>query len=223
MSDIFREVDDDIRRDQMKKLWDRFGPFVIGAAVLIVLATAGFRGWEYWQTRQAENAGDRFIAAIEAANAGEHEQAVAALEDLASDGSGAYPVLARFRLATEKASAGDNAGAIGEYDAVADDRSVSSEIRSIARLRAAFILVDTSTAAELMERIGDLAETGNPWRHTARELLGMASWRNGDFEAARGYFEQVSVDQETPNDLRQRSQVMLGLINARIGQPADSG
>ena len=45
MSDIFREVDEDIRRDQIKKLWDRFGPYVLGLALLIVLGTAGYRGW----------------------------------------------------------------------------------------------------------------------------------------------------------------------------------
>ncbi|MHA1549238.1 MAG: tetratricopeptide repeat protein [Alphaproteobacteria bacterium] len=223
MSDIFREVDEDIRRDQLKKIWDRFGPYIIGAAVAIVLATAGFRGWEYWQTRQAENSGDRFVAAIEEAQAGNHDAAIAALEQMASKSSGAYPVLARFRLATERASLGDTTGAIGEYDAVATDRSVSSEIRNIARLRAAIMLVDSSTAEQLLERIGELAATGNPWRHTARELLGMAAWRNGDFEAARGYFDEISVDQETPNETRQRSQILLGLITARIGPPADGG
>ncbi len=220
MSDIFREVDDDIRRDQLKKLWDRIGPFVIGGAVLIVLATAGYRGLEWWQTRQAELSGDRFIAAIEASDAGNREDAIAQLESLAADGSGAYPVLARFRLAAEKAQGGDTTGAVSEYDAIAADGGVASEMRNMARLRAALLLVDTSSVAEVEDRVGDLAATGNPWRHTARELIGMAAWRDGDYEAARGYFNDINVDQEAPNDLRQRSQIMLELIDAKIGAAA---
>jgi hypothetical protein len=80
MSDIFKEVDEDLRREQVRKLWDRYGPYVIGLAILIVVATAGYRGWEYWQERQAQATGDRFLAALALANKGEHEPAVAALK-----------------------------------------------------------------------------------------------------------------------------------------------
>ncbi len=220
MSDIFKEVDEDIRRDQYKKLWDRFGPYVIGGAVLIVAATAGFRGWEYWQDQRAEASGDRFIAAIEAAEAGSHEDALTRLQEIVETGSGDYPVLARFRIATELAAAGDEAGAISQYDAVAASSGVADEVKNIARLRAAFILVDTSSTAELQDRIGDLAATGNPWRHTARELIGLSAWRSGQYKLARDFFTDITVDQETPNDLRQRGNVMLSLIRARIGEPA---
>ena len=224
MTDIFKEVDEDIRRDQYKKLWDRFGPYLIGAAVLIVAATAGFRGWEYWQEQRAQASGDRFLAAIEAAAAGDHDQAMSLLQEVAENGSGDYPMLARFRIATERVASGDSNGAIDEYDAIAESSGIPDEVRNIARLRAAFIMVDTSTTDELRTRIGDLAETGNPWRHTARELIGLSAWRSGEYEVARGFFNDIAVDQETPNDLRQRSEVMLSLIRARVGDPnAPSG
>ena len=221
MSDIFKEVDEDLRRDQYKKLWNRFGPFVIGGAVLIVAATAGFRGWEYWQDQRAQASGDRFITAIEAAEAGNHDEALTRLQEIVETGSGDYPVLARFRIATEKSANGDEAGAISEYDAIAASSGVADEVRNIARLRAAFILVDTSTTDELQARIGDLAATGNPWRHTARELIGLSAWRSGQYELARSFFSDISVDQETPNDLRQRGNIMLALIKARIGEPVE--
>src|SRR5688572_23023181 len=67
MSDVFKEVDEDLRREQLKSIWDRFGIYIIGAAVLIVVATGGYRLWEYWQDRKAEQEGDRFIEAMAAA------------------------------------------------------------------------------------------------------------------------------------------------------------
>jgi hypothetical protein len=221
MSDIFREVDEDIRRDQLKKLWDRIAPYVIGAAILIVAATAGYRGWEYWQARQAEASGDRFIAAVQLSDDGKFDEAIAALEALAADGSGGYPSLARFRIATEKARSGDTAGAVAEFDIIAGSNA-SEEMRAMARLRAALLLLDTSTPAELEVRLRDLAATGSPWRHTAREILGLSAWRHGDVAAAKTYFDEIAADQEAPQGLRQRVALMLTLVDERLGGTVDA-
>lgn len=220
MTDIFREVDEDIRRERYKRLWDRFGPYVIALAVLIVVATAGWRLWEYWQERQAQATGDRFVAALALADEGNHAAAEEALNAIAGDGSGSYPLLARFRAASEKASAGDSEGAVAEFDAVAQSTGTPALLRDLARLRAAFILIETVTVADLEERIGDLAAVGNPWRHSAREVLALAAWRNGDTATARKYFEEIIADQEKPADLESRAQFMLALIRGRAGDPA---
>ena len=222
MTDIFREVDEDIRRDQAKKLWDRFGPYVIGVAILIVVATAGYRGWVYWQERQAQATGDRFLAALDLATQGKHDEAMIALQAVAANGSGQYPVLAGFRLAAEKAATGDTQGAIAEYDAIATRGNTSDEVKALARLRAGLLLVDTASLADMESRVGDLAGTGIVWRHSARELLGLAAWRAGDYDTARKYFDEINADQEAPPDLRQRSQVMLALITSRVGAPPDA-
>jgi hypothetical protein len=219
MTDIFKEVDEDIRREQLHKLWDRFGPYVLGLAVLIVAVTAGYRGWVYWQDRQAQASGDRFLNAVQLAADGKHDDAIKALQALTTDGHGAYPTLARFRIAGEEADAGDTKGAVSEFDSIAADNSAPAEIRSMARLRAALLLVDTSTVADLQQRIGDMAATGNQWRAVAREILGLAAWRTGDLATARQYYTDIGSDVDAPNEAHQRAALMLGLINAKLGQP----
>jgi len=220
MSDIFREVDEDLRREQYKRLWDRYGSYVIGLAILIVVATAGYRGWEYWQSRQAQASGDKFVTALRLADEGKHDEAIAALDALIAGGSGGYPALASFRLAGEKAAAGDDAGAVAAYEAIAARRDAPILVGDLARLRAAMILADDASVADLDARIGDLAATGNPWRHSARELLGLAAWRVGDLAASRKYFDEIVADQEAPQSVRSRAQFMLGLITARDGVAA---
>src|SRR4029079_17960726 len=111
MTDIFTEVDEDLRRERAKKLWERYGVYVIGAAVAIVIVVAGYKIWEAWQARIAAESGDRFVAALKLAGEGKHDQAIAALTDIAKDGSTGDPVLANFRIAAEKAAAGDDKGA----------------------------------------------------------------------------------------------------------------
>lgn len=221
MSDIFREVDEDLRREQFKRLWERFGAYVIGLAVLIVVAVGGYKAWEWWERSQAAATGDRFLAALELSEAGKHQEAIAAFDALAADGSGDYPMLAIFRSAGEKAVAGDKDGAVAAYEAIAQRSGVPPLVADLARIRAAILLADAQAPQELETRIGDLAGTGNPWRQTAREILGMAAYRTNDFAAARKYFDEIVNDQESGQGVRQRAQLMLGLIESREGpQPA---
>lgn len=216
MSDIFKEVDEDIRREQMRRIWDRLAPFVIGGAVLIVAITAGFRGWEYWQERQAQASGDRFLAALQLSDDGRFDESIAALEALVADGSGGYPILARFRVASEKSAAGDTAGALAEFDAIASGNA-PAEVRALARLRAALLMVDDAQLADMEALVGDLASTGNPWRHTAREILALTAWRSGDNTAAKRYVDSITQDQEAPQDVRQRVAILDAIIEARLG------
>jgi hypothetical protein len=221
MSDIFREVDEDLRREQMKRLWDRYGTYILGTAVLIVVVVAGYKLWEYWQERQAAATGDRFVAALKLADDGKHADALAAFAAIAKDGSGGYPILAGFRLAAEKAANGDEKGAVAEYDAISARSGTPALVRDMARLRAALLLVDTASVADLTTRIGDLAGTGNAWRHSAREILGLAAWRSEDLPTARKYYEEIAGDKESPQDLQSRAKLLLSVIDARIGAPPE--
>ena len=215
MSDIFREVDEDIRNARLRKVWDRVAPYALGAAVLLVLAVAAFRGWEYFQSRQADASGDRFMTALQLSDQGQYDEAITALRALAEDGSGSYPMLARFKIAADMGRSGDVTGAVAEFDAIAASNA-PEDVRSLARLRAAMLLVDTVPFADMETRLSDLAATGNPWRHTARELLALSAWRNNDFQAAKTYLDQIATDQEAPQDMRSRTLMLSALVNAKL-------
>jgi hypothetical protein len=219
MSDIFREVDEDLRREQYKRLWDRFGGYVIGLAVLIVVAVGGYKAWEWWETSRAAATGDRFLAALTLSEEGKHDEAITALDAVAVDGSGGYPILAVFRSAGEKAAAGDADGAVAAYDSIANRSGLPPLVADLARIRAALILVDSQSPQDLSARIGDLAQTGNPWRHAAREILGLSAYRTDDLAAARGYFDEIVKDEESGQGVRSRAQLMLTLIQSREGPP----
>ena len=214
MSDVFKEVDEDLRREQLKSIWDRFGAYIIGAAVLIVVATAGYRLWEYWQDRRAEQQGDRFVAAMTAATEGRTNEAISAFEAIGAEG-GAYGVLARMQAAIAKSQSGLPGAAASELDAIAADNSAPPILRDVARLRAALLVLDLATLDSMRERLDPLAGIGGPFRHSAREILGLSAWRNGDVEAARTYFEQILADTGVPAGIGDRADMMLSLIRAR--------
>lgn len=213
MSDIFREVEEDIRREQLKKLWDRYGVIVIAIAVLIVAGTAGWRGWEWYIDRQAAAAGEDYYQALSLAQRGEQPAAIASFQEIAG-GGGPFAPLARLRLAAELAAAGDTEAAVAAYDAMAADSRVEPQLRNLARIRAGYLLVDQAELAELESRVGDLVTPEGAWRHSAREILGLAAYREGDSAAAADHFQEIIADADAPDDLRNRAQLMIALTAA---------
>jgi hypothetical protein len=224
MSDtqFIREIDEDLRRERLQKLWERYGVYAIGAAILIVAATAGWRGWEWYQTREGIKAGSRFEAALMLAESGKHAEAEQEFAALAKDANWGYQLLSRMRLAAETGVRDAAAGAAA-YDAIAADGSVDAAIRDVARLRAAFLLVDTAQAAEIAARVEPLMAATSPFRFSAREALALARYRAGEREAARAMFAELAVDPETPAALRNRAEVMQALAAGGTAAPGKPG
>lgn len=215
---FIREVNEELRQDQLRSLWRRFGPFIIAAAVLVVLATAAYVGYERWTISRANRSGDAFGRALELAEQGNHEEALGALEELESSGYGAYPLLARLRAATTLAQDGQVEEAIAKLDAVAEDGSAPGAIRDIARLRAALLLVDRGSYEDVASRVEPLTADSNPMRHTAREALALAAWKEGDRENAMALFGQIIDDPQAPAGTRQRAEMMSELIAGSGGE-----
>ncbi len=211
MSDIIREVEEELRHERYKRLWDRYGLYVVVAALLVVLAVAGWRGWEWYSARQQAASGARFESAMQLARSGQHAEAEAAFKQIAQDGTAGYRVLARFRLAAETARTDKAAGAAA-FDALAADNSIEPAMRDIARLQAGYLLVDTASVDEMRQRLEPLAGPAAPFRHSANELIGLAHMRAGETEAAARIFTAILNDQETPPSMRQRVQVLNALV-----------
>jgi hypothetical protein len=214
MSDdsFVREVNDELRQDQIKGLWNRFGNIVIAAAVLVVLGTAGYRGWEYWRDQQAASSGDAFLSAIELSRSGKQDDAVAALNEIATSGSGQYPALAKLRIAGETLARGDKAAAIAAFDEVANDGSLDEAFRSVARIRAGMIAVDVETFEQVKARLEPMAAAGQAYRSLAREALGLAAWKAGANEEAAKWFREISQDAGAAGNVRERARLMLDLL-----------
>jgi hypothetical protein len=217
VSDIFTEVDEEVRREQLKKLWERYGNYVIAVAFLIVAAVAAYRGCDYWENRRAAEAGAAYDAASRLADEGKHEEAAAAFGKLVTDGTASYQVLARLREAAEIAEH-DPKAAVAAYDKIAGETTGQPLVSELASIRSAFLLVDTAKLDEMTQRLEPLAQASSPFRHTARELLALSAWRNGDSAAMRRWSDAAKNDPEAPSGLRSRMEVLASLL-PETGKP----
>jgi hypothetical protein len=213
VSDIFHEVDEEVRREQLKKLWQRYGTYFIAACVLLVAAVGGWRAYEWWEAQRAAEAGTAFQAAVALAEQGKHAEAEAAFAKLAAEAPASYRMLAKFREAAETAQR-DPKAAVAIYDALAGDNSVPATMRELAALRAGMILVDTASFDEMKQRLEPLTGADKAFRHSARALLALAAWRANDVAATRRWSDMVLADAETPPGTRSQVEVLMALVAA---------
>ena len=213
VTDIFQEVDEEVRREQLKKLWERYGNHLIALCILVVVGVGAWRGYEWWQAKQAAQSGVAFEQAVALAQSGKHEEAAAAFAKLASEGTASYRVLARLREAAELASS-DKKAATAAYQTIATDKNAGQVIQDLAAVRAALLQVDAAPYSELRASLEPLTASDRPFRHSAREVLALSAWKAGDAAETRRWTEMMMADPLTPPDTRSRAAILSELVAA---------
>jgi hypothetical protein len=210
MSDIFQEVDEEVRRDKAAEFWKKYQNMILAAAVVIVLAAAGFRYWQYERERESQAAGDQFQQALAAFEAGKLDEAKAGLDRIAAEAPGGYRALAQMTAAGVRA---DPQGAAAAFDAVAGDSAIPPLFRDAARLRAALIRADIAGEEQRGEAaLTSLAGGDGPFRRLARLDLAALALARKDYDDAAKELDQVLGDPEVSQDERQLASRWLGLV-----------
>lgn len=209
MSDIFREIEEDVRRERIEKLWKAYGTYII---VLVVLVLAGVGGWQLWlrhlqQERQKVSAA--FIAAQRISNP---QIAANAFADIARDSPSGYRQIARLSEAGAMFAAGQRSEAIDLYKEIAHEDT--GPIGAVARLRAAWGLADTASRSAIGQLLAPLTDPGSAWHANAGEILAYADYRALDMKSAQQRYAALAIDPQSPDSLRARAKAMAEFIKA---------
>lgn len=216
LSDIFREVDEEVRQDQTKALWDKYGKFAIVLAFLVVATVGGFKAYEYYTLKQLEQAGSDYFKSLTLVEAGKDGEALDAFKALAKNGSSGFAILAKFQEAGLSAKADKKSDAVALYDELADTSSLDGSLRELARIRAALLLSDTASFTDIESRIGEMAQATSTWRHSAKEILAITAFRTGDIVRADKLFNELNVDLSAPSAMRTRAAAMVSIITPKL-------
>jgi hypothetical protein len=206
---LFREVDEEVRQEQYQKLWDKFGNYFIGLCFVVVAVVAGFKGYQYLQKTKSEAAAVVYFDGLKDAASGKADDAVRALTAVDHPG---FKQLASLQIANALAEQGKTKEAVAAFDAFANNTGFDASLRDVARIRAGYLLADTSKPDELLARLGSFDKEGQVWRHAAREIFGLAAYRSGDYTMADRYMNANFADAETPPEMRDRAQIMIQLL-----------
>jgi len=212
---LIKEVDEDLRQEELNKLWKKHGGLLTGAAVVLVLAVAGWQGWQGWEAKQRQAASSRYSETAVLVEQGKKDEAAEVLGKLVAEGPKGYRLLAELRRADMLQQAGDFAGAAALYGKVAADGSVDKVYRDMSAIRAAYLVLDSGDAAAIEKSVEPLAAEASSWRHSAREILALVALKRGDAPRAAELFAKIAEDAAAPQGLRTRAAEMLAATGQR--------
>ena len=210
MSDIFREVEEDVRRERFEKIWKQYGDYIIAGVALIVIAIAGYELWQRYQENQTLKASETFIAADQLADAGNLNQATAAFAIVARDAPDGYAKMARLSQAGALLVSGQRSEAVMIYKSIAKDDS--GVIGEVARIRAGWALASDGPRADLDAVLAPLTDPTSPWRFSAREIFAYADFHTGKTAKALAEFQGLADDKAASLSLRSRCSAMAKFL-----------
>lgn len=209
MADIFREIDEEMRQENLQRIWKKYNVLIVAAVAAILIGTAGYVGWQHYSASQRAAEAERFAAALAVAGQENADQAIRDFAAVAGEAKYGYAALARLEQAGLMAEAGDLPGAIDAYDALAADSAAAQPFRDLAIVLGAYRRLQADDAPGAVTSLSGLAAGSSPWRHLAREITALAAEKQGNRAEARRLLRQLVDDTEAPSGVRARAAEML--------------
>jgi hypothetical protein len=223
---FYREVDEELRRDQMSGWWKRYGKFAIAGVILLFAALAGIIWWNEQKQKEAGERGEALVQIFKDIEAGKTQGMDARLDTLANAGSPGYRAAALLTKADLAVQAGKDAEAIAGFRTIAADEDLPEPYRNLALIRQTALEFDTIAPGEVIRRLQPLAQPGNPWFGSAGEMVGGAYVKQNQPERAAPIFAAMAKDETVPESLRARAVQMAGALGVdavKEAPAADAG
>jgi hypothetical protein len=218
---FLREVDEELRRDQLASFWTRYGRWLIVAVIAGLAAFGGFLYWESHSTQVAGEQGEKLQAVYDDVAVQKIGSAEKGLAELAGSKVAGYRALALFTQADLLLQKEDLKGAAAKFAAVAGDGSVGQPLRDLALIRQTSAEFDTLKPDVIVNRLRPLAVKGNPWFGSAGELVGAAYLQMNKPDLAAPLFGQIARDEAVPDTIRQRAVQIAGTMGIDAVGPVE--
>jgi hypothetical protein len=214
VTDIFKEIEEDLRAERLQNFWKRYSLVVAIAAIAIVAGSGGYLQWRKHELELRAAEGDKFSNALTMADKGQTDAALAALSGIEATAGSGYATLARLDAASLEAGNGKIDDALRSYDAIAADTKLETVFRDLATLSAGYLRVDREAPETFKPRLQSLTEPGNPWHYSAQELLALADLKAGHTADAKAGFTKLADDATAPQNIRARAAEILAALGS---------
>ena len=204
MSDIFNEIDEELRQDKVARLWKAYGKYLIALAIFIILAIAGYRFIEHTQEKNKEQASELYELASEAGRSGDKNAAIELFSDDRFDETIGYAIISKLKKAALAKSNNDLEGMAIVLKEIITNEEIPLYLRDLARLK-----LFASDNDNNISQLDALIAGDGAWKFLALELKGGIELEGGNLKKARSIFEELTNGANTPNNLRRRTSEIL--------------
>ncbi|MGN7158604.1 tetratricopeptide repeat protein [Sphingomonas sp. SAFR-052] len=219
---FIREVDDEMRREQMSAIGRRYGLWIIGAVLLALAAFGGWTWWQHHQTSLAAEQGEQLATALDEIAQGRVAQGTAEVAKLTTSDRDAVRATALLTQADLLLSKNDQKGAAAAFGKVAADESLAQPFRDMALVRQTAVEYDSLQPQQVIDRLRGLADKGSPWLGSAGEMVAVAYLRQNKLQQAGQTFALIAQTDGVPQSLRARAVQMAGSLGVdAVDAPAN--
>lgn len=219
---FYREVDEELRKDQLTGWWKRYGWALVAGVVALLALIGGLIWWQGEKQRRAGEHAEILSKAFEDVQAGRTQDATGKLDQLSKEGGEGYRAAALLTKADIALEANNEAQAVAGFKAVAEDEGLPEPYRNMALIRQTSVEFDKLAPAAVIARLQPLAQPGNPWFGSAGEMVAVAHLKLGRPQQAAPIFAAMAKDETLPESIRSRAVQMAGAlgVDAVIEAPA---
>jgi hypothetical protein len=218
-----REVDENLRRDQLRDMAKSHGKWFIAAVILLLVAVGGYLFWQDRQKQQVAEQSEALSAAIDKIGGGNLKGAAADLTPLSGASNDVVRASAELARAAVALQQNDRKTALEIYKRIAADDGMPQPYRDLATVRGAMIEYDQMKPDEIIARLSPLAQPGKPFFGTAGEMVALATLAKGDRNGAGQIFARIAGDRQVPESIRSRAVQFAGSlgVDATAALPAE--
>lgn len=212
LTDAFiQEVDEDVKNDNMKEIWKRYGVLIVAIVVIAVSAAVSFDRIRMWKVAQNQRRTQEYMAAAQLQQS--PEDTMAALQKISQNNQGIYSDFAKMQMANLLLTQNKTEEALNVLENLINDKQVNTEVKHIAVVKLATYKVDLMSKKELEKLLAPVMEENSSWMPIAQDLLALSAIKEGDLETARIIYENVLKIKDLPESFKSKVQDMLSALN----------
>jgi hypothetical protein len=219
VSDIFREVEEEVRQEQLQKWWKKYGDYVIAGVSAVVIVVAGWKLWQHYEQQQRLKASSQYESAAAMSAAGQNDLAAQAFAQVAKKAPSGYAIVAEMSRADELLASGRTNDAVAIYLKLAENNKKG--LGDVARMRAAWAQADKISTDDMKKLLAPVNDGKSQWHFMAEELLAYRAFKDGRIDDALKTYKALSTNSQVPASVRQRSLAMSTFLGTSGG--ADFG
>ncbi len=213
---FIREINEELKNENIRKLWDKYGLHLIVALVVILTLTVSFETLKNWRIKRFEDASNTYAYALALQGMDRTDESINVLQKLQQGSSGIYADIAQMQIANILLEQGKNTEASALLESIVQDKKITPQIRDIAAVKLASYKLDSAPAEEISALLQPLQQEGNSWKNVAKEILAMLEIREKNMEEARRLYSEIAGDPQASENIRSRAQDMLSVLDNAV-------
>ncbi len=210
---FIKEVNEDLKNESMKKLWDKYGLYIIILVAAALTAAVSFETMKAWHTKKIQKWSDSYAYALSLQNQGKYDDSIQTFDYIAGQDYGIFSDLAQMQKANILLEQNKTDEALKLMAEIAADKSFNSQLRDTVALKLASYKLENAPIDEIRQLIGGIAQDAeNSWQPSANEMLALAYLRDGEIAQAREIYDQLLQSDKTSEVMKVRIKDILSAL-----------